>query len=125
MHGFGCWFDIEFQGTDELVTLSTSPDSPGTHWYQCQILLQEPLAVNKGQIVEGSLDFKSNNKFSYDIYITSNIKGTEIQSTNLIHLHDQVLYFYLCEDLLVTLCYYINLGLSIFVLSSGSYRFVW
>jgi type I protein arginine methyltransferase len=32
MHGFGCWFDVEFRGTTAVVVLSTGPGSPGTHW---------------------------------------------------------------------------------------------
>jgi histone-arginine methyltransferase CARM1 len=32
MHGLGCWFDINFIGNTVNVLLSTSPDSPGTHW---------------------------------------------------------------------------------------------
>lgn len=34
MHGFGCWFDINFIGSNATVVLSTAPDQPGTHWYQ-------------------------------------------------------------------------------------------
>lgn len=90
MHGFGCWFDIHFEGTASTVTLSTSPDSPGTHWYQCRLLLAEPLGVNKGQYVFGSMKFEANEKYSFNITLTATIDGTEITSTNHINLHDQV-----------------------------------
>lgn len=53
MHGFAGWFDIAFLGSSENIILSTSPESPGTHWYQCRLLFKEPLAVNKGQYISG------------------------------------------------------------------------
>jgi len=90
MHGFGCWFDISFDGTTSSVILSTSPDCPATHWYQCRLLFAEPLAVNKSQFVYGNMKFVANDKFSFNITITATIDGTEITSTNHINLHDQV-----------------------------------
>lgn len=39
MHGFGCWFDISFLGAEQTVVLSTSPEHPGTHWYQVIITI--------------------------------------------------------------------------------------
>ena len=92
MHGFGCWFDINFEGTQSNVVLTTSPDNPTTHWYQCRLFLLEPLAVNKGQFVYGSMKFIANEKFSYYIMLTATIEGTDITSTNKINLHDQVCY---------------------------------
>lgn len=89
MHGFGCWFDISFLGAEQTVTLSTSPEHPGTHWYQCRLLLCEPLAVNKGQYVSGKMDFVANERFSYNIFITAEIEGTGIQTSSTVYLHDQ------------------------------------
>lgn len=90
MHGLGCWFDIAFQGTAATVVLSTSPGSPGTHWYQCRLLLPEPIAVNRGQVVSGSLAFKANEHFSYDLTLTARLEGTAIACTTVIRLQDQV-----------------------------------
>ncbi|CAN0112291.1 unnamed protein product, partial [Discosporangium mesarthrocarpum] len=50
MHGLGCWFDLTFSGRDSQVSLSTAPDRPGTHWYQCRLLLRDPIAVNATQV---------------------------------------------------------------------------
>lgn len=94
MHGIAGWFDINFTGSTENVVLSTAPECPGTHWYQCRLLLHEPLAVNRGQVVSGNMVFEANDKFSYNIYITVNIEGTGISSSNRINLHDQM-YSYL------------------------------
>jgi hypothetical protein len=54
------------------------------------MLLAEPLAVNKGQYVSGKMEFFANDRFSYNIYITAEIEGTEIRTTSTIYLHDQV-----------------------------------
>lgn len=97
MHGLGGWFDIAFLGTTEHLVLSTSPDSPGTHWYQCRLLLKEPIAVNKGQFVSGTLSFQVNDKFSYNISLRAGIDGTEVTAQNEIRLHDQM-YHYLSSQ---------------------------
>lgn len=93
MHGFGCWFDISFDGTTSSVILSTHPDCPATHWYQCRLLFPDPLAVNKGQNVYGSMSFKANDKFSFFVTITATIDGTDITTTNVINLHDQMYHY--------------------------------
>ena len=95
MHGLGGWFDIDFQGSDpeKKVVLSTAPDKPGTHWYQCRLLYHEPLAVNKGQTVRGSLHFKVNEKYSYCIKMTASIDGTNISTSSDINLHDQIYHY--------------------------------
>lgn len=90
MHGIAGWFDINFIGTEEVIQLSTAPDCPGTHWYQCRMLLHEPLAINRGQCISGMLQFEANDKYSYNIDMTVNLDGTAISSTNRIHLHDQL-----------------------------------
>lgn len=93
MHGFGCWFDISFDGSSSSVVLSTHPDCPATHWYQCRLLFPDPLAVNKGQSVYGQMSFKANEKFSFFVTITATIDGTEITATNTINLHDQMYHY--------------------------------
>jgi histone-arginine methyltransferase CARM1 len=100
MHGLAGWFDIEFAGSSETVTLSTAPESPITHWYQCKMLFKEPLAVNKGQTVSGVMRFAANPMFSYDIFISARIDGTAptIQTENKINLKDQVNEFHFFLD---------------------------
>ncbi|KIY33270.1 histone-arginine methyltransferase CARM1 [Cryptococcus gattii E566] len=40
---------------------------PRTHWQQARLLLPEPLAVNKGERLTGSIHFKVNDARSYDL----------------------------------------------------------
>jgi type I protein arginine methyltransferase len=89
MHGLGGWFDIDFQGRTSTIVLSTAPDQPGTHWYQCRLLFHEPVAVNKGQYVSGELHFRVNDKHSYNITMTAKIDGTHVETSSKINLHDQ------------------------------------
>jgi len=90
MHGLACWFDADFLGSQNLVTLTTSPRAPGTHWYQVRLLLAHPLAVNSGQFVSGVLTMRVNKKFSYDVVLEAQVEGTRetIRSVNHIALHD-------------------------------------
>nr|XP_031862897.1 uncharacterized protein CI109_001371 [Kwoniella shandongensis]KAA5529969.1 hypothetical protein CI109_001371 [Kwoniella shandongensis] len=49
------------------VILSTGPSAPRTHWQQARLLLPEPLAVNKGERLTGTLSFRVNDARSYDM----------------------------------------------------------
>jgi histone-arginine methyltransferase CARM1 len=87
MHGFCGWFDISFLGTAETVVLSTSPDCPGTHWYQCRLLFPEPLAVNKGQFVSGVMHFEVNEHFRYTYKLYNIYILTYIHTHTYTHIH--------------------------------------
>lgn len=111
-HGLAAWFDVAFDGSEERIVLDTGPNSPGTHWYQCRILLREPIAVNEGQRLSATLRMVGNERYSYDLTLTIALPGTEqamaasstsvgsgvstlasrlqpIQSTVRANLHDQ------------------------------------
>ncbi|ODN76527.1 hypothetical protein L202_05194 [Cryptococcus amylolentus CBS 6039] len=51
------------------VALSTGPDAVRTHWQQARLLLPEPLAVNKGERITGSIRFTVNEARSYDLLL--------------------------------------------------------
>ena len=93
----GCWFTVDFCGSTSRVVLSTGPEAPGTHWYQCRMLLSTPIAVNVGQTISGSMHFTVNAKFSYDIQLKgkkrkimmSRIETISISSTRWNHCHFQ------------------------------------
>lgn len=101
-HGLAVWFDVSFIGSTTTLVLSTSPYAPGTHWYQCRLLLKEPLAVNVNQRIAGELHMVANDRYSYNLTLrmhlvgseASTTTGTAISSTVRINLHDQ-LYHYL------------------------------
>jgi histone-arginine methyltransferase CARM1 len=76
-HGLAAWFDVAFDGSEERIVLDTGPNSPGTHWYQCRILLREPIAVNEGQRLSATLRMVGNDRYSYDLTLTIALPGTE------------------------------------------------
>ncbi|KAJ9122945.1 hypothetical protein QFC24_003983 [Naganishia onofrii] len=49
------------------VSLDTGPYANRTHWQQCRLLLSEPLAVNRGQRIVGTIRFRTNSNRSYDL----------------------------------------------------------
>jgi len=90
LHGLACWFDVGFmtQNSTTRITLSTSPTSPATHWYQCRLVFQNPFTVKRGQIFTGSCLFIANDNSSYDITVKAQIKGIGSEITNKFLLHN-------------------------------------
>lgn len=70
--GVCLWFTVTFPaltpGSQEVI-LSTSCDSPLTHWYQTVIVLQEKLEIEKNNLIIGSVILKRSkeNPRFYDI----------------------------------------------------------
>jgi len=93
MHGIAGWFNIDFIGSKRTVVLSTGPDDPCTHWYQCRMLFTEPLAVNRSQVVRGTCKFNANESFSYFITLECHLVGTDITATADINLQDQMYHY--------------------------------
>ncbi len=100
-HGLAAWFDVVFPGTASRVTLNTGPWNAGTHWYQCRLLLREPLAVNAGQKLEGRLRCVANERYSYNLTLTMGVAGSEhtmadgkrLEATTALNLHDQMYHY--------------------------------
>lgn len=74
MHGIASWFDLFFNAPASVpaerrtdIVMSTGPHAERTHWQQARLLLNEPLAVNAGQVVRGWLNFHVNTMRSYDL----------------------------------------------------------
>ncbi|KAK2139093.1 hypothetical protein LSH36_2036g00000 [Paralvinella palmiformis] len=56
------YFDVEFSGGQTKVQFSTSPFHTQTHWKQTVLIIDQPLSVNQGQIIQGQLSCKKNYK---------------------------------------------------------------
>jgi protein arginine N-methyltransferase 6 len=56
MMGFASWFDVVFEGTQEIFTLSTAPEYGYTHWKQTLFYFDDPLALVQDDQIEGSID---------------------------------------------------------------------
>jgi histone-arginine methyltransferase CARM1 len=100
-HGLAVWFDVSFDGSTVKHVLSTAPSSPGTHWYQCRLLLKDPIAVNAKQRVVGNLHMAANTRYSYNLTLTMKLGGSEaattdgsaIESTVHVNLQDQMYHY--------------------------------
>ncbi|KAK3143364.1 hypothetical protein QOZ80_4AG0299450 [Eleusine coracana subsp. coracana] len=80
VHGFGLWFEVEFngpaesshnfpsnlnpldiiqkkrrRGSDDTVLLSTAPEDEPTHWQQTILYFPDPAEVKQDQVIEGSI----------------------------------------------------------------------
>jgi len=93
MHGLACWFDVTFNGTTAVKRLSTGPHTSGTHWYQCRLLMQKPLAVNATQVVTGKVNMVANDCQSYNITLDAKLDGSKIGAKAIIRLQDQMYHY--------------------------------
>lgn len=81
-HGLAAWFDVTFDGRDQSTVLPTGPYTPLTHWHQCRLQFRDPIAVNAGQRMVGSLKMVGNDKYSYDLTLTLTIQGSEATTSD-------------------------------------------
>lgn len=90
LHGYGLYFDAYFKGSNlaNQVVLSTAPESAATHWYQCRLLMREPIGVNRGQKLSGSLKLAANKEQSFDGTLIVNIPTLNIKTTNHYDMKD-------------------------------------
>lgn len=75
VHGLAGWFDVAFEGTDERVVLTTSPEAASTHWSQLRFVLMEPLSVSEGQRLAGTLTLFANAHSSYTARLEGELVG--------------------------------------------------
>ena len=88
VHGLAGWFDVHFEGTNFLGHLCTSPSSPATHWHQIRFLFQQPVAMNKGQKLSGTVKMTANNERSYNMLIEGTLEGTDVSVQQDYHLQN-------------------------------------
>lgn len=89
-HGIATWFDADFAGTNKHVVLITAPHAPVTHWQQCRLLLRNPIAVNAGQFIHGTLSMQVNEYLSYNMKLTVSLQGSDVTSTMHYSLQNQL-----------------------------------
>ncbi|KAI7900799.1 S-adenosyl-L-methionine-dependent methyltransferase [Cokeromyces recurvatus] len=78
VHAFIAWFDIAFTHCHKPIEFSTGPHCKYTHWKQTVLYTKEPLAMKKGESIEGVLSCAPNksNPRDLDIVIDYNFTGT-------------------------------------------------
>jgi len=81
IHGVACWFDVTFDPPDATcnpVVLNTAPGCPLTHWWQCALLLKQPIGVNTGQKLTGMLTMEAHQMQSYNVELSLQLLETAI-----------------------------------------------
>jgi len=86
-HAFVCYFDIHFTLGDHVVSFSTGPMAPYTHWKQTVFYTAEPLSLYKGEAIEGTITSSPNEKNprDVDIKIEYSHKGAATQGHTVEH----------------------------------------
>jgi predicted RNA methylase len=79
IHALSAHFDIEFSLSETPFGFSTGPDAEYTHWKHTVFYLDKVLTVRKGEILQGTLSCKQNdrNKRDLDITLTYEFKGSK------------------------------------------------
>lgn len=77
INGFVSWFDVLFEGTNTTLRLSTSPESPTTHWRQTLLYVSQPTELVQDQLVTGNIQYAPNqeNKRCIDITLKYQVAG--------------------------------------------------
>lgn len=71
------YFDIFFErDCNNKVLFSTGPQSPKTHWKQTVFLLDNPISVKTGDIIQGKIKVRKNRKDPRSLLITLSLNNT-------------------------------------------------
>jgi len=78
IHAWMLYFDVEFTFCHKNVRLSTGPHDTWTHWYQALFYLEKPLAVKKGEIINGTFScmYGEKNPRDLDVSISHQFTGS-------------------------------------------------
>ena len=69
VHAYVVYFTCDFSLGTEKVHFSTGPTAPYTHWKSTILYLDEPLTVCKGEMINGTMRVKKNDKNPRDLDI--------------------------------------------------------
>lgn len=69
VNGLVVWFDTIFTHGEHPIKLTTDPSYRATHWKQGIIYFSEDIALKKGEVVEGTIMLKKNQKNPRDLDI--------------------------------------------------------
>lgn len=82
--GFAGWFDADFAGSEEnpcteTVVLSTAPKVGYTHWGQQVFFLEDPIELDPGDTVSGTMDMvrQKDSERLYDVIVKFRVRRRE------------------------------------------------
>ena len=71
VHALIAWFDIDFTACHKPISFSTGPHAKYTHWKQTVFYLRDVLTMEDGEVLNGYLENKPNDKNKRDLDIPS------------------------------------------------------
>lgn len=79
VHALVAYFTTTFGACHRPLVLNTGPHAKYTHWKQTVFYLDEHLVVNEGEVLEGTIKVKPNDKNprDYDLWVSYKFDGTE------------------------------------------------
>ncbi|XP_069081600.1 protein arginine N-methyltransferase 2 isoform X1 [Pleurodeles waltl] len=92
MHGFLSWFSVEFHSIEQKeqkLELSTGPHHPATHWKQALFMLDEPVEVQVGHLVTGSVVIQRNPVWRRHMQVTVSFAVTAEGQTEPIKIAEK------------------------------------
>jgi len=84
LDAFVTYFDIGFiKDAKKPIQFTTSPTSTETHWRQTVLILEEPIALHKGDVITGTIQLKANRESfrDLDIRLTYKIGPNGLEKT--------------------------------------------
>jgi protein arginine N-methyltransferase 2 len=81
-HGFASWFDVIFRVSADdknSIVLSTSPEFKDTHWHQILFMFDDPIYVEEGTTIKGTIRYQRNPELLRHLIIEINFYIIELQ----------------------------------------------
>lgn len=77
IHALLVWFDVKFKSCQPSLIINTGPFNKFTHWKQTVFYINKALAMNKGDIISGTIAVKKNkrNPRATDIKISTHVEN--------------------------------------------------
>ena len=88
LHGYCLFFDAIFEGSDTTVILHTGPEHPTTHWYETKMMFEEPIGVNRTQVLPGRLIMKANQEQCFDCNLRVNVPAIGVDRNMVYDMKD-------------------------------------
>ena len=76
--GYALWFDVDFIGDEQSVTLPTGPSDPPTHWRQLAWYYPEPMLRAEGNVLKGNFAALANEKTAGYFFSVSDSLGKSL-----------------------------------------------
>jgi len=85
-HGIVGYFDVVFKGTNNTLTLTTSPSAIGTHWRQSLFFFDDPVPVLQDSLVEGTISVAPHVESNRSILVSLSCSVNQVKVDKVFHI---------------------------------------